>query len=421
MGHAESQPRRLAARCNGVVVDVEGVRSVGVIVDSDVADIDQTSQRQVIGVAQLPLLASGSGPFRQRADLGPVGRASLAVVGATPKGVDQPSAGGYRRRDSVEIARDVAADRTVLEPLVNAGQAHVKGAIRRAKIVAAGDGKRVVVLAGCANLVVAVVGHAELDRAVVVEAAEAQDICVPKLGSMVSVVTGRPVGVARSIARRVLELSAQAVDGRRLVADRIAQTGIEAALALGQRSLRPHRGSRKYRCRQRRRVAEYGMDVVVGREEFAELDRSPLALQAEKRLAGSQRRAPGVCLNGGLKLIDGIPTAAYVFGATQPKARRIAADAVDRRVRAVALPAADQLPIEIEAAVELEIGELRVRRRGRRGTGDGEHQRGQTAVDRASPQVIRAAYAPLATAHRRDRDIHRMYRGAVARPRRDTR
>ena len=82
MRHADGQTRWLAAGCNRVVVDVEGIRSVGVIVDSDVADIDQTSQRQVIGVAQLPLLACGSGPFRQRADLGPVGRASLAVVGA---------------------------------------------------------------------------------------------------------------------------------------------------------------------------------------------------------------------------------------------------------------------------------------------------------------------------------------------------
>ena len=88
MRHAESQPRRLAAGCSRVVVDVEGVRSVGVIVDSDVADIDQTSQRQAIGVAQLPLLACGSGSLRQRADLGPIGRASFAVVVLTPKAID---------------------------------------------------------------------------------------------------------------------------------------------------------------------------------------------------------------------------------------------------------------------------------------------------------------------------------------------
>src|SRR3979411_2327500 len=126
------------------------------------------------------------------------------------------------------------------------------------------------------------------------------------------------------------------------------------------------------------------MDVIVGREELAELERSPLPLQPEKGLAGSQRRAAGVGLGGRFELIDGIPAAAYVFGAAQTKARRIAADAVDGRVRSVALPAADQLPIEFEAALELEIGELRVRRCGRSGTGNDEHQRGKAPVHRAS-------------------------------------
>src|ERR1700694_618739 len=109
------------------------------------------------------------------------------------------------------------------------------------------------------------------------------------------------------------------------------------------------------------------MDVVVGREELAELERPPLALQPGKSLARSQRRAAAVRLDRGFELVDGIPTAAYVFDTAQTKARRIAADAVDRRVGPVALAAADQFPIEIEAAVELEIGELRVRRRDRCG------------------------------------------------------
>src|SRR5437868_5551456 len=156
------------------------------------------------------------------------------------------------------------------------------------------------------------------------------------------------------------------------------------------------------------------MDVVVGREELAKLERSPLALQAEKGLAGSQRRAAGVGLDRGLELIDSVPTAAYVFGAAQSKARRIAADAVDRRVRPVALPAADQLPIEIEAAVELEIGELRMRRRdGPRSDDDGEHRTGQSANHRASLRMICVAHAPTATARRRNRGIHEMQCGTV--------
>jgi hypothetical protein len=43
MHQAQYQARRLAARCDRVVVDVEGVRRVGVVVDFDVAKIDEAS------------------------------------------------------------------------------------------------------------------------------------------------------------------------------------------------------------------------------------------------------------------------------------------------------------------------------------------------------------------------------------------
>src|SRR5476651_399395 len=105
------------------------------------------------------------------------------------------------------------------------------------------------------------------------------------------------------------------------------------------------------------------MDIVVGGEELAELDCSPLALQPNESLARSERRAAGVALHGGFGLEDGVQATAEVFDTAQPKSRRIAADAVDRRIGSVALPAVNQFQIEVKAAVELEIGKLSMRRR----------------------------------------------------------
>src|SRR2546428_9647312 len=117
---------------------------------------------------------------------------------------------------------------------------------------------------------------------------------MPKPGRVVSVVAGGAVGIARRVPGRVLQLTAESVPSRRLVADRVAQARVETALALGQRTLRPQGRGRENRRRQRWRVAEHRMNVVVGREEFSKLEGSPFALQPDKGFSRCEREPASV-------------------------------------------------------------------------------------------------------------------------------
>src|SRR5208282_2973096 len=124
-----------------------------------------------------------------------------------------------------------------------------------------------------------------------------------------------------------------------------------ATLEFGQRSLGPDGRGGKNGRGQRRRVAEDGQDVVVGRQKVAGLQGAPVALQADEGLAAGKRAAAGVRLHLRFELEYGDLSGAEVLVAANPEARRVAADANDGRIVAVGLFAADEFEVEVEIAV----------------------------------------------------------------------
>jgi len=105
------------------------------------------------------------------------------------------------------------------------------------------------------------------------------------------------VGVAGRVARRVLQLADEPAQRRRFIADRIPEPRVETALYLRQRSLRPDGRCRENRRRQRWRIAEDGKDVVVRSKEPAQLERAPVALEANEGLAPGERAAARIRLD----------------------------------------------------------------------------------------------------------------------------
>src|ERR1700682_621616 len=212
---AQHESCRLAAGRNGIVVDIECVGCVGAIVDFHVTDIDQAAQRQVVRVAQLPLLAAGAGTFCQTTDLSAVRGGSLAVAGAAPEGIDRSAACRNGRGDTVKVALEISVESVVRQPLVDDGETSVEHPAGLAEIIGAADRKCIVVPADRANPVVAFEHDAEVDGALAVEAAQTPDFRVPKLGQMLAVVAGGAVSVSGRVARGILLLSREAIAGRR--------------------------------------------------------------------------------------------------------------------------------------------------------------------------------------------------------------
>src|SRR6266496_2889317 len=103
---------------------------------------------------------------------------------------------------------------------------------------------------------------------------------------MVAVV--RAVGVARRVSSRILQLTGESAENRRFVANRVAEPCVETALHLRKRALRPDRGGRKDRRRECRCVPEDRQDVVVGREEAAELQGTPVSLKPDEGFASAE-------------------------------------------------------------------------------------------------------------------------------------
>ena len=93
------------------------------------------------------------------------------------------------------------------------------------------------------------------------------------------------VGKARRVAERDLRTEIEAAPHRRVITERVAETRVETAVELRQRSLRPQVGRRQDRRRVRRNVTENGMQIVVGHQELAHLERAPGPLQADERFA----------------------------------------------------------------------------------------------------------------------------------------
>src|SRR6185437_3969378 len=157
----------------------------------------------------------------------------------------------------------------------------------RAEIVPAGDRKRIVAGTGRPYAIVALVGDAEIERSSVVEGASGDYVRVPELRQPVAVVAA--VRIAGCVSGGELQRGGKALERRRLVADRVAEPRVEPPLRLAQCALCPQRRGRENRGCQCRRVAENRMNVVVRRQEIAELHRAPVALEADPGFARGKR------------------------------------------------------------------------------------------------------------------------------------
>ena len=218
---------------------------------------------------------------------------------------------------------------------------------------------------------------------------------VAKLGSVISVVAA--IRVARRIARRILPSRGKAAEVRAVVPKAVAGARIEAALGLVQRSLRPQRGRRQDRGGQRRCITEDRVQVVLRHQEPAYGELAPASLQANKRFAAAQITGVGVAIDRRLDLEDGVQPTAQAFGAPHPKARRVAAQPVDRGIRSAfgseadvaasgrprragngsccrcARFALDEFEVDIQAAIKRDVRGLRLRcQRQRKCAGDGK-------------------------------------------------
>ena len=140
-------------------------------------------------------------------------------------------------------------------------------------------------------------GGTHHQRTVGIDDVGANNVGVTVFGDVVAVVTRLTVGVARGIARRILHRAGEAAQVRRVVANAVAGTRIEAALSLVQVALRPQRGRRQDRGRQRRGVTENRMQIVLRHQESADGRLTPTALQADKRFTATQIASVGVAVN----------------------------------------------------------------------------------------------------------------------------
>src|SRR5215472_13653472 len=118
MHQSEGESGRLGSGGDAVFIDVEGVACVRLIVDSDIASIDERAQGQRISVRNLPLVGAGVRSSDQEADAGSVGCAAAAVAGTAPKGVQAPAANRNGSGDSPEVACERARERAVVQPFI---------------------------------------------------------------------------------------------------------------------------------------------------------------------------------------------------------------------------------------------------------------------------------------------------------------
>ncbi len=352
MNHAEHEAAGLAADSDRVRVDVERVRRVAVVVDLHVARVHLRALRERIRVADFPLVRAGVRTLGEAGDPRAVRRATLAVVRAAIEQVPVAGTHGNRAADAPEVALQAAARRVVVETLVHARDAH------DAEVVAAGDREVVVVEIGCANLLVQFVTHADLDRAVVVDGVRAEHVRVAQLGR---VVAGVGAGGAGTVAQRDLAAERQAVPRRRVVAQRVAETRVEAAVRLRGIALRPERSRRQDRRRVRRDVTEDRVHVVEGHQEMPHLERAPGALQADKGVTAAEVAAVGVAVDARFDLENRVQAAPERLGAAEAEARGVRAETRHVRVRAVRLPAIDEFEVDIQPAVQRDVRSLRMR------------------------------------------------------------
>src|SRR2546430_7687186 len=91
-------------RVDRIAVDVEAVLRVALVVQLDVAGVQQGPRRQAVAVADFVLLRPGVRTFDQTADGRSIRRAAAAVVGAAIEQVDLAAAHGNRARNAPEGA-----------------------------------------------------------------------------------------------------------------------------------------------------------------------------------------------------------------------------------------------------------------------------------------------------------------------------
>ncbi len=226
-----------------------------------------------------------------------------------------------------------------------------------AEVVAAGDRDRGVVEVFRPDFLVLLDPERDLDRPVVVDRVAAEDVRVAELGR---VIAGRGTGDARAVAHRHLAAERQAVERRRVVAHRVAEPRVEAAVGLRVSALCPQRRRRQDRRRVGRDVAEDGVQIVQGHQEVAHLERAPATLEADERFAIGRHAAAGVALDVRLDLEERREAASQRFGATDAQARRVRAEPRYCRVRAVGLSAAHEFEVDVEPAVQRDVRGLRM-------------------------------------------------------------
>jgi len=269
-----------------------------------------------------------------------------------PEGV--PRAGTHRdgAADAPHVALQVAGGRVVLEALVQ--ECHA----RDAEVVAAGERDVVVVQVRTTNLLIAFEAEADLDRTIVVDGVAAPAVRVTQF---LCVVAGIGTGGTRPVAQRDLAAEREAGERRRVVAQRVAEARVEAAVSLGQRSLRPDVGRRQDRRRVRGNVTEDRVHVVEGHQELAHLERAPRPLEADERFATAEVAAVGIAVDARFDLEDGGEPTTQCLGATNAETRRVRAQAAHRRIRAVGLTTVDELEVDVKPAVQRHVRSLRIR------------------------------------------------------------
>ena len=272
--------------------------------------------------------------------------------------------------------RDIGGDLVALELVL--GLVPVAGEQPPAEVPLAGDAPRLLVVeAGdpateSSEVAVVRVGQAERGRAVGVDHAG-----IPAEGLL---------GGA-FVDERVLGAQRPAGPVRRQVADRIAVTGVERAgigarLAVaevreqavgGEAGTAGHAVVRVFEVVGTLEVGE-ALDVVVRGQAVAELQLTPLAVEADPAFPAAHHR--GACrafvgCQRGFALEDGVHAAAQRFGTAQAPARRHALDTADGIVPARAV-VVDHFGLDADATVQRDVRGLCLRQRGGQQARDGE-------------------------------------------------
>src|SRR4029077_13565265 len=105
----------------------------------------------------------------------------------------------------------------------------------------------------------------------------------------------------------------------------------------------------------------------------AQCELAPAPLQPDERFPAAQVTGVGVAVDRRFDLANRIETAAQALGTTYAQARRVAAEAIDRWVRAIGLLAVDEFEVDIQATVQCDVRGLRLRsQRQRKPAGDGK-------------------------------------------------